>query len=113
MALLAGGCSDSPTAPSLAQPGPPAGTVPESAGHTLSGQVLCDNKQPIWLATVWVTTSDGKQHLVFTDLDGRYAVSPVAGSVRVSITAGGFVGEVQTLSVDEDLTLNFELERLP
>ena len=101
------------TATITASSGTPTGSaiVTVTTTFTLSGTVSDSRRNGPLLAGAVVRLENGRQESMTTGPDGRYRFLSVRGTVRVTVTAEpSYVTETVEIMVDEDRTLDFDLE---
>ena len=83
----------------------------EEPGFTLSGTVSDGRRNGPLLAGAVVRLENGQRESTTTGPDGRYRFPNVSGTVTVTVTAEpSYVTETVEITVDEDRTLDFDLE---
>ncbi len=79
---------------------------------SLSGTVSDSRRNgPMLVGAVFVRLENGRQESMTTGPDGHYSFENVWGTVTVTVTAEpSYVAEIVEITVDEDRTLDFDLE---
>lgn len=73
----------------------------------LKGQILDDEKQPVIGANVYITEL---QTGTVTDINGKYSIEVPNGTYTVSISYVGFQNKERQININDDTTLNFNIE---
>lgn len=73
----------------------------------LKGQVFDDEKQPVIGANVYITELEIG---AITDVNGKYSIEIPNGNYTVSISYVGFKNKEKHVNVNDDTTLNFNME---